>query len=322
MTGEGMALPNEDAAELERRFANFHAEMAPTTELGRTLTLRVATLSVRLERCYRNEAARLTVAVDSAEKRAHDARVAALDALVHGLGDDPHLSAYQLQQSPEGLRLTAELWGALRAELTDPDRKLWNGQHHAEAENLMGRRTTDLPRSRVGALSRALWHDFSWLDKREASGLNDQGKYEYARDKMVELIDERIATIDAAIARFDESAGAREHAALKDRALFDDAKESILARKYEAATERSLFRTLREFREVEAEAAAKADESEATPEPEAACEDLASSLPDPVAAVVEDPPSPPPVVEKPSPAAPERLSGRDQRVWKVPPGAR
>ena len=129
--------------------------------------------------------------------------------------------------------------------------------HHALAENLMGRQTTDLPRSRIGVLSRALWHDFSALDPHEASDLNNQGKYEYARDRMVEIIDERIATITLGIARFDESARQRERATLADRALFDDSKESILARKYEAATERSLFRTLREFREVEAEAAAK-----------------------------------------------------------------
>jgi len=38
LTGEGVALPNEDAVEVERRFVAKNAEMCPSDELGRALT--------------------------------------------------------------------------------------------------------------------------------------------------------------------------------------------------------------------------------------------------------------------------------------------
>jgi hypothetical protein len=50
----------------------------------------------------------------------------------------------------------------------------------------------------------------------------------------------------------------------------------ILARKYEAATERGLYRALKELREVEA-AASEPDETELNLCPEECCEELASS---------------------------------------------
>ena len=80
---------------------------------------------------------------------------------------------------------------------------------------------------------------------------------------MAEIIDGRIATLTGVLAsgHFDRAAADRARAGANDRALFDTLPDSILARKYEAATERSLFRTLRELREVEAEAAAKVEEA-------------------------------------------------------------
>src|SRR6185312_9533644 len=59
------------------------------------------------------------------------------------------------------------------------------------------------------------------------------------------------------------------------RAMFDPSKEAILARKYEAAAERGLFRALKEFRQVEREA----KDSGTHPEVEAARESLGSFLP-------------------------------------------
>ena len=288
LTGEGVALPNEDAAEVERRFANFHAELGPRTELGRALTLRVAMLAVRLERCYRNEAARLTVAVDAAPKAHRDGRLDGITALMDGLADDPETNARRLQDTPEGVALTVEAWGNLKVDLMHPERKIWTASHWERAENLLGRRTTDLPRSRIGALSRALWHDFSALDPHEGSDLNEQGKYEYARERMGEIIDGRIEILTGLLTdgHFDLDAEARARASAGDRALFDTSAESVLARKYEAATERSLFRTLREFREVEAAAAeaAKLAEVEAINRCEnEVCGDLGSSLTDPIA---------------------------------------
>ncbi len=285
LTGEGIALPDEDAAEVERRFAAMEAELGPRTELGRALALRAAMLTVRLERSYRNEAARLTVAVDSAPKAYDDGRLTTIEGLMDGLRDDPVTNARRLQQTPEGVEYTIKVWEDLRLDLMDPERKLWTAGHLERAENLMGRRPHDLPRSRIGALSRAMWFDFSSLDPGEASDLNEQGKYEHARSRLAAIIDGRIELLSGVLAgdHFDKAAAGRARAVSADRALFDESRESILARKYEASTERSLFRTLREFREVEAaarEAGAIPEVAEAKPEPAQACEDLGSSLPE------------------------------------------
>ncbi len=254
LTGDGVALPNEDQAEVDRRFAAMAAELGAVTELGRALVQRAAMLTVRLERGYRNEAARLSLAVDGAARAFEDGRLATIEKLMDTIADDPATNARRLQQTAEGVRYTIEAWKALKVDLVQPEQKLWTAQHWERAENLMGRQTTDVPQSRIGALSRALWYDFSALNEGEAAGLNERGRYEYARDCLVEIIDGRVETLGTLADGFDEAATDRARLGAADRALFDASKESILARKFEAATERSLFRTLRELREVEADA--------------------------------------------------------------------
>src|SRR5689334_10541523 len=63
LTGQGVALPDEDAAEVERRFAALGEELAPRTERERIMARRVAFLSVRLERCEKYEVATLSKAI-------------------------------------------------------------------------------------------------------------------------------------------------------------------------------------------------------------------------------------------------------------------
>ena len=92
-------------------------------------------------------------------------------------------------------------------------------------------------------------------------------------------IDAEIATLRDLEKSFDPREIARERAEAADRALFDPSKEATLARNYEAAAERGLYRALRELRQVEAEAAEQA-ESDATTETEKTCEPLTSYLPE------------------------------------------
>ena len=63
----------------------------------------------------------------------------------------------------------------------------------------------------------------------------------------------------------------------RNERCFDSSKEGHLARKYEAAAERTLFRALREFRQVEKEAKT---EAEAEPPPEEKTNPNASASPD------------------------------------------
>jgi len=307
LTGEGVALPDEDAAEVERRFARLEAEMDPRTELGRILTLRTATLAVRLERCYRYEAASLGLAVDSALKVHDDRRMTEVERLLDDIEKDPITNARRLQQTPEGVEHTIRGWQALADDLARTDVRLWATGHRERAEALMGRRPLDFPRSRIYVLSQALWFDFSLLEPGEAQGLDDFGKYEYARQQMAALVAGRIDALTGYLARMDRAAAERARQGAADRALFDTSPGAILARKYEAATERSLFRTLREFREVEAVAAA----AEATPGPVEVSAGLGSSSPEGSAGPAEAGSDPDLPISDPVPVASRPVGGRD-----------
>jgi len=313
LTGAGIALPDEDAAEVERRFARYEAELNPKTELGRDLAMRAATLAVRLERCHRNEAARLGLAVDSALKVYDDARMTEVERLLDAIEKDPITNARRLQATPEGVEHTIRGWQALADDLAQTDVRLWSTGHRERAEALMGRRPLDFPRSRIYVLSQALWFDFSLLEPGEGEGLDDFGKYEYARQRMAALVAGRIEALTGYRARMDHAAAERARAGAADRALFDTAPEAILARKYEAATERSLFRTLREFREVEAaasEPAATAEEAEVKDDPGTICGGLGSSSPEPIAGPAAGSPPPLPADRRASPARSEGPKGR------------
>ncbi len=269
--GDGLALPDEDPAEVARRFAAIAAELGAKTELGAALAHRAAILTVRLERGYRHEAARLALAVDGAARAFDDARLARVEKLLDTIADDPATNARRLQATPEGVGLTIEAWKALRLDLAEAGGECWGFEHRRRAENLMGRQVDDLPVSRVGALCRALRHDPSALEPGEAAGLDDAARPEYARSRLLEWIDARIVALGGFLATFDGSAADRARLGAADRALFDASPESVLARKYDAATERSLFRTLRELREVEVEARAAIPADPASgpdPEPE------------------------------------------------------
>ena len=67
LTGAGVALTVEDAAEVERLARSFEAELQPSGDLGRTLVRRMALMSVRMDRCVDHETASLTGRIHQAE---------------------------------------------------------------------------------------------------------------------------------------------------------------------------------------------------------------------------------------------------------------
>jgi hypothetical protein len=67
LTGEGIVLPNEDVAEVERRIAAYQDELQPSGEVSMTLVRRAAFLSVRLDRCVSHETATLRERIRQAE---------------------------------------------------------------------------------------------------------------------------------------------------------------------------------------------------------------------------------------------------------------
>ena len=88
LTGEGIALAPDDAAEVERRAAAYQSELKPTTELGRGLARRMAILSVRMDRSVAQETAALS------------ARVRRAEAEAQANGDDPSEAARRAMFDP------------------------------------------------------------------------------------------------------------------------------------------------------------------------------------------------------------------------------
>ena len=67
LTGEGVVLPNEDVAEVERRLVAFEDELNPSGEVGKVLVRRAALMSVRMDRCVSQETAALSERVRQAD---------------------------------------------------------------------------------------------------------------------------------------------------------------------------------------------------------------------------------------------------------------
>ncbi len=80
LTGAGVALTTEDAAEVERVFVAFEADFRPTDEMGRILIRRAATCAVRMERSVLHETAALNERVLEAQAEAEANREDPIEA--------------------------------------------------------------------------------------------------------------------------------------------------------------------------------------------------------------------------------------------------
>ena len=255
MTGAGVALPEEDAAAVARRFEGLKAELAPSGPMGGLLVHRVALLSVRLERSAEHEAAALSQTIRHARDDHDEQRYAEVAALLEALADSPATNARRLLRTPEGVDATIQAWLDLKADLGKSNARRWTAAHSERAHHLTGRRVDEIPISRINELSHAIWGDFGLLEDHEGAGLDDKARQSWAKERLLELIDEEVEALRECRETLDLDAFELDREEAGRRALFDPSKEATLARRYEAAAERGLFRALKEFRQVEREAA-------------------------------------------------------------------
>ncbi len=293
-TGAGVVLPTEDGAEVGRRFASIFAELDPVGDLGACLARRVALMTVRLDRSGRHEAAALAERVRGAEAAFDEARLAEVDRLIRDIAEDPAAHVRALRRMPEGIDRMLATWAALRSDLAQGAGALWSGIHRQIADELTGRHADATTLSPLRALSQAFYDAYNSLKPGEGPEIAAAtARRESARDRLIEAIDAEIAGLHAARASLDLEALALDRAGAADRALFDPSKDAILARKYEAATERSLYRALRELRELrEAPPVTPPPEPEPEPVEAPAAAPLASFCPEPPADR-RDPAAPP-----------------------------
>jgi len=255
LTGAGIVLPAEDAAEVERRFLGFEAAYRPATEPGRALVRRTAMLSVRIERCAVQEAAAISANVRSAESDFDEARETEVDALFEAIGETPARVVRRLIRMPEGVDRMLDTWADLRDDLAHGDGSRWDADRSAMAVHLTGRKVGGFGVARIEALSRAVLGDFALLAPADGEGLDAKGRRDWARRSLVSLIDAATEKLEGHRATMDVESVAADRAGAAARALFDPSKGATLARKYEAAAEREMHRALKEMKAIEAEAA-------------------------------------------------------------------
>jgi len=256
--GEVMALPLEDAAEMDRRLEAMHEDLAPRGEMARYMVRRLTVLTVRLDRSEGRETVALAEKVRHAEADFDEKRNGDADHLLGWIHAEPISYRRKLMATPEGVDRLVKVLLGLREDLDKGDMTPWNYFHGDKLEAYLGRRMSDIPESRGFILSEAIQGKFEKLDPAEVAHLaTPSAKRNWAIEQVREYIDAEVARLRAHRETLDHEAIALSRAEAKRRATFDPSSEAILARRYEANTERAMFRTLGEIRRLNAEAEAR-----------------------------------------------------------------
>jgi len=251
LTGAGIVLPHEDVEAIDARFETIAAEMKPRTELARQLVSRIALLTVKLDRSAEHEARSIAHKMRQAEAKFEDARLAEMENYYSWIAAEPATNARRLRTSPEGVQRLRSVLVDLRADLAHPEGHRWDWQRCEQLHHMLGLRPCDVPFSRARVLSDAIDGNFRNLNQSDGGDLDIKARQVWAVDALVALIDDEIARLDDLHARFDHEGLALDRAEAAQRALFDASREAVLARKYEAASERGLYRAIKEFREIQ-----------------------------------------------------------------------
>ncbi len=231
--------------------------MKPQTTAGAILITVMATLSLRAKQAAEQEIAQTALRVRNAADTFDEERIELANELFDGLADDPLTKLRKLKKRPEGVELLVDAWLDLRNDLTIEPKADWTAEHLERAGNLIGLKARHAPGSRAGRpLARGLGR-LRRLDDSEGAGLDHEFHREWAKAQLVEAIDSEIAALEAHYETLDFKTLAIDRAEAGQRALFDVSKPACLARRYESEARRGFFKAMKEFRQIEAEAAAQ-----------------------------------------------------------------
>jgi hypothetical protein len=282
LTGEGIVLPNEDVEEIERRREALEDDLKPKSALARELLGRVALLFVRLDRSAKQEAKALTMKMRNATSDFEDARMAEADHLISWIAHEPVTNNRRLKRTPEGIKRLIIALEGLRSDLTRQPSYRWDYAHCDQLHSYLGMRREEMPITRIRALTDAIHGKFDHIDPTEIPESEIMAKRRWAIRQMVELLEGEIAKVKTLLETFDLSIIAIDRAEAADRAMFDTSKEGILARKYEAACERAMYKALKELREMQADSAQTDIEEEVADEPAEELGSFSPAAPEPI----------------------------------------
>jgi hypothetical protein len=256
LASSGVILDDATSAELERRHEALVREMAPRTELGALLVRKIAVSSVVSELASQHEFAATAERVRNAPERFDAERRDRAENLLETIHANPRSTLRKLRALPEGIDLMIAGWLELKADVTRAVQPVWTTIHLIKAAHLLGIREDDARGSRMGVISDAIGGDFRGLAATEGGGLKPEARQGWARTHMAEWIDRIIEELERQADTLDYAKLELDRAEAAARALFDDSKSGTLARRYEADANRNFYKALKEFRAVEAEAAA------------------------------------------------------------------
>ena len=251
LTGEGVVLPHEDATEVARRAQAMQTDMAPNNELARNLVIKITLATFRLERCALHETKSIAHRMRRAGAAFDDERLAEVEKAISWIAAEPATHARRLRGSLEGIVKLIEKYEGLKTDLLRPYGVIWNYQHCETIHHLMGQRRGDIPHTRARCLGEAIYGTMDLLNPDDAPELPLRERKIWAADRLVELIDIELAKLEALKETIDIEAIELDRSEASFRAMFDPSKDAVLARKYEAALDRSLYRALQEYREAQ-----------------------------------------------------------------------
>ena len=214
-------------------------------------------MTVRVERCARQERAAFAHHAAHAGQAFDEARLVEADHALGWIAAEPETHVRKLRSMPEGVD---RMINALIDLVEELECGRWDWSHGAKVANLMGYRLMDVPIPRARALSEADRRGLPVPPARRwrgsapdgAGGVGPEGPGGADRHR------DRGAAGPPRDARLrPDRAGP---GAGPDRAGFDPSKEATLARRYEAAAERAIYKALRELERVEAGAPEAAEE--------------------------------------------------------------
>jgi len=261
LTGAGIALPTEDEALVQRRFAGLQADLGAADLPTLLLVQQMALMSVRIDRAARQETAALAMQIRHAITEHDVRRLAEVDRLFGTIETAPADHRRRLLTDPDGVDKLAAALRSARTQLATGAFRSWGPITRKKFEALFGSAEDFLPVTRVDALVMAwLDNNFRFLDPAELAALPDRAaRRPWALKELLGLIDAELAHLAATRASLDLAGLAQDRAEAGQRALFDPGADATAARKYEAAARRGFFRALRALRELAAEPPLTAD---------------------------------------------------------------
>ena len=217
LAGAGdLVAPGEDLTVIGDRSAAFVEELGAVGRVGRLLAHRAALLSVRMEQSAVRDLVRVAADVRAARAEFDEERVADVDRLIDAVRDFNNVRAIieALEKTPEGVAYLLDAW----------------------AESLAEAELADDPYSVESAADRVE----RWLALTEEEGealakdsVACRQRIEAEMARLRGLLDPLTAETDAG----------RDEAGIM--ASFDPGPEATLARRYEAAAERGMYRAIR-----------------------------------------------------------------------------